>query len=143
MSETRDLRNVSRPLPASQGGQGPTQRTLTIIVACLNEEANLRHTYENIASATKDVALDDHEIIIVDDGSRDRTGQIADDIASADPKVRVIHHDEPGLGASMRRGIEASRMNYMIVLPGDNEISPPSIREIPQCAEPMSSCCSP
>lgn len=131
MTETRDLRDGSRPLPASQGGQGPTQRTLTIIVACLNEEANLRHTYENIASATREVALDDHEIIIVNDGSRDRTGQIADDIAAADPKVRVIHHaTNQGFGASMRRGIEASRMNYMIVLPGDNEISLPSIRNI-------------
>lgn len=121
----------NRPLPESKGGSAPAHKSLTIVVACLNEEPNLRHTYENISAAVSDIALDDYEILIVDDGSRDRTGQIADEIAAADPKVRVIHHPtNQGFGASMKRGIETSRMSYMIVLPGDNEISQASIRSI-------------
>ncbi|SEP48135.1 Glycosyltransferase involved in cell wall bisynthesis [Rhodospirillales bacterium URHD0017] len=121
----------ARPLPAWKGGQVPSQRSLTIVVACLNEEPNLRHTCENIAAAVKEVALDDYEIVIVDDGSRDRTGQIADEIAASDRKVQVIHHPtNQGFGASMQRGIETSRMSYMVVLPGDNEISLASIKAI-------------
>lgn len=130
-ADTARTEEKSPPLPAWKGGQSPTRRSLTIVVACLNEEPNLRNTYENISAAVREVTLDDYEILIVDDGSRDRTGQIADEIAAANPKVRVIHHETNlGFGASMRRGIEASRMNYMIVLPGDNEISLPSIRNI-------------
>jgi glycosyltransferase involved in cell wall biosynthesis len=131
MTQTNKAHNDGRPLPAWRGGQGPSQRSLTIVVACLNEEPNLRHTYENIASAVKEVELDDYEIVIVDDGSRDRTGEIADEIAAGDPKVQVVHHPtNQGFGASMRRGIESSRMSYMVVLPGDNEISLASIRNI-------------
>jgi len=88
-------------------------------------------THDNIDTAVREAALDDYEVGIVDDGSRDLTGSIADEIAAGDPKVRVIHHPtNQGFGASMRRGIETSRMNFMIVLPGDNEISLPSIQKI-------------
>lgn len=111
--------------------RAPRQRSLTIIVACLNEEANLRHTCDNIAAATREAPLDDYEVVIVNDGSSDRTGAIADDIAAQDPKVRVVHHEtNKGFGSSMMHGIEVSRMAYMIVLPGDNEISLPSIKNI-------------
>jgi glycosyltransferase involved in cell wall biosynthesis len=122
--------NAGIPRPLAKGG-GPDRRNLTVVVACLNEEANLRHTYDNITAALREVALDKHEIVIVNDGSRDRTGQIADEIAGSDPNVQVVHHPtNQGFGASMLRGIELSRMGYMVVLPGDNEISLASIKSI-------------
>jgi glycosyltransferase involved in cell wall biosynthesis len=132
MNQADSGRGSDKPLslPMSKG-QPPLQRSLTIVVACYNEEDNLQSTYDNIVAAIRETSLDDHEVLIVDDGSRDRTGMIADEIASNDTKVQVIHHrPNQGFGASMSRGIEMSRMNYMIVLPGDNEISLPSIKSI-------------
>lgn len=124
------MTSADRPLPLAND-RAPRQRSLTIIVACLNEEANLRHTCENIAAATREAPLDDYEVVIVNDGSSDRTGAIADEIAAQDPKVRVVHHEtNKGFGSSMMHGIEVSRMSYMIVLPGDNEISLSSIKNI-------------
>jgi dolichol-phosphate mannosyltransferase len=130
MRQAGDMRESEKPLPMSTG-QVSLQRSLTIVVACYNEEANLRHTYENIIAATKEASLDDYEVVIVDDGSSDRTGLIADEIASNDATVRVVHHNpNQGFGSSMIRGIEMSRMTYLVVLPGDNEISLPSIKSI-------------
>jgi glycosyltransferase involved in cell wall biosynthesis len=130
MRQAGDARGRDKPLPMSTG-QAPLQRSLTIVVACFNEEANLRNTYENIVAATKEASLDDYEVVIVDDGSSDRTGLIADEIASNDAKVQVVHHKpNQGFGSSMIRGIEMSCMTYLVVLPGDNEISLPSIKSI-------------
>jgi dolichol-phosphate mannosyltransferase len=121
-----------KPVPAPLAElQAAPRRSLTIVVACYNEEANLASTYDNIAAAVQETALEDYEILIVDDGSRDRTGQIADDIAARDAKVQVVHHNpNHGFGASIIRGIERSGMTYLIVLPGDNEISLASIKTI-------------
>ena len=65
------------PLPLRKY-RDPLGKSLTIVVACFNEEANLRSTYENIAAAIRDGALDDYEIVIVNDGSSDGTGPIAE-----------------------------------------------------------------
>jgi glycosyltransferase involved in cell wall biosynthesis len=130
MSRADDGRKEPLPLPMSKG-QTPLQRSLTIVVACYNEEANLRSTYDNIVAAIGETSLVDYEVLIVDDGSRDRTGVIADEIAANDAKVQVVHHNpNRGFGSSMIRGIEMSRMTYLVVLPGDNEISLPSIKNI-------------
>jgi glycosyltransferase involved in cell wall biosynthesis len=132
MKQRGDACGSDKPFPLSVGkGQAPMQRSLTIVVACYNEEANLRSTYDNIVAAIRETSLDDYEVLIVDDGSRDRTGVIADEIAANDAKVQVVHHrPNQGFGSSMIRGIEMSRMTYLVVLPGDNEISLPSIKNI-------------
>lgn len=65
---------------------------------------------------------DSFEIILVDDGSRDRTGEIADRIAADDSRVRVVHHPvNRGYGAALKSGIAACRHEWIFYTDGDNQ----------------------
>jgi glycosyltransferase involved in cell wall biosynthesis len=107
-----------------------TIRSISVIIPCLNEEENLRATYENVIAALKDRA-EEFEILIFDDGSSDKTGEIADAIQKSDPSVAVWHNrPNKGFGYNFTKGITIARMNYVAVIPGDNEISGESIGRI-------------
>lgn len=65
---------------------------------------------------------DSFEIVIVDDGSRDRTPELADALAAGDPRIRVIHHrPNRGYGGAVRSGLEAARMPYVFFTDGDRQ----------------------
>ncbi|MDE3194174.1 MAG: glycosyltransferase family 2 protein [Chloroflexota bacterium] len=65
---------------------------------------------------------DDLEVIVVDDGSTDRTGAIADRLASEDTRVRVVHHrPNRGYGAAVRSGLLAARKEYVFFTDGDRQ----------------------
>ena len=86
-----------------------------------NEEANLRGLVEE-AVATLPALADAFEIVIVDDGSRDATPRIADELAAADPHVRVVHHPRNlGYGAALRSGLAAARFDLIAFTDGDRQ----------------------
>ena len=65
---------------------------------------------------------DEYEIIIVDDRSPDRAGEIADELAREHPCIRVIHHPRHlGYGAAVRTGLAACRHEYICFTDGDDE----------------------
>lgn len=102
---------------------------VTIFVPAYNEVDNLHGTIEDIAAAAE--ALTQYEIIIVDDGSTDGTGALADRLAATRPGVRVIHAAvNRGLAAGYRAALAAARLPYFTFVPGDREVSRASIREI-------------
>jgi glycosyltransferase involved in cell wall biosynthesis len=87
-----------------------------------NEEANLEGLVEE-ALATLPLIADTFEIIAVNDGSRDRTGEIADRLAAAHPGiVRVIHHEtNRGYGGALRSGFENARYELLCLTDGDRQ----------------------
>jgi glycosyltransferase involved in cell wall biosynthesis len=87
-----------------------------------NEEANLGALVEESLEALPAIA-DRFEIIAVDDGSKDRTPEIADALAAARPGVvRVVHHPvNLGYGAALRSGFRASRYGLIVFIDGDRQ----------------------
>ena len=86
-----------------------------------NEQENIQHVYESACEVLKKMGMD-YEIILVDDGSRDKTGGIADAIAAADPRVRVVHHPvKSGYGAALQSGFRAATKTLVFYTDGDRQ----------------------
>lgn len=103
--------------------------SISIIVAALDEQDGLAPSVHAVQAALDDICS--YEIIIVDDGSRDRTGAMADDLAARNASIRVVHNPcTLGLGASYRRGFELARGQYTLLIPADNETPSDTIRAI-------------
>lgn len=92
---------------------------VSLVLPALNEVENLE---EAVAQARGPLAeIDpDWEIVIVDDGSTDGTGDLAERLADRDGRIRVVHHAENrGLGAAVRSGFEAARGTLLIYADSD------------------------
>jgi len=71
------------------------------------------------------------EIVIVDDGSPDRSGAIADELARQHPEIRVIHHERNlGYGAAVRSGLAACRHDVVCMTDGDDEYEVEDFRKL-------------
>jgi glycosyltransferase involved in cell wall biosynthesis len=94
-------------------------KSLTVVIPAYNEEENLEATVREVVAAAS--SFEAYELIIIDDSSRDRTGEIADLLAAQDTHVRVVHNNpNQGLGWNFRHGIELAKMQYVAMVPGDN-----------------------
>lgn len=105
-------------------------RRVSIVVPALNEAGNLEGAVRDIVAAAR-VELDDYEVLVVDDGSTDGTGAVADRLALELPAVRVFHQPQHlGLRAAYARALAAARFEYFGFLPGDREVSAESVQRI-------------
>jgi len=104
-------------------------RTLSIIVPAYNESGNVEAVVDTITRAVAE--LDDFEILLVDDGSSDDTGKIADRLAESHSRVTAVHHPtNRGFAAAYRTGLDLAHLGFVTFLPGDNEVAPESVRSI-------------
>jgi dolichol-phosphate mannosyltransferase len=98
-------------------------RTISVIIPALNEEANILGAVDEVIAALGN-RFEDYELLLFDDGSQDRTGELMDSLARANPRVRVTHNDQSrNLGGVYKQGIAAARFDYLFLVPGDNEIT--------------------
>ncbi len=101
--------------------------SISVVVPALNEEGNLSACIDDILGALGD-KFEAYEIIIINDGSTDRTGEIADRIARANPNVRVKHHRKNrGLGYAVASGYRSAKKEYVVWYPGDNGMKKASL----------------
>lgn len=64
----------------------------------------------------------EYEILIIEDGSPDSTGRVADELARAYPKVRVVHHEKNcGYTATLVEGFKSGKYDYVMYTDGDNQ----------------------
>jgi glycosyltransferase involved in cell wall biosynthesis len=99
----------------------PAQRLpgLTVVLPCFNEAPNVAQAIHEATWAAVWNA-DEHQIIVVDDGSTDGTGQIAADVARSVPHIRVVHHDRNrGYGAALASGLRAAQMPWVLLTDSD------------------------
>lgn len=95
--------------------------SLSVFFPAYNEEANLAQTVEKAASILPEVAQE-WEILIVNDGSTDQTGEIAAELAAADARIRVITHSpNRGYGAAFKSGLYNSRLELIAFTDADGQ----------------------
>lgn len=97
---------------------------LSIIMPALNEENNIRAAVENTLQAFDDFQIEG-EILVVNDGSTDRTRDIVRGELAQEGRVSMITHENPqGIGASFWDGVDRAKGNIVSMFPGDNENDP-------------------
>jgi glycosyltransferase involved in cell wall biosynthesis len=97
---------------------------LSIFFPMWNEEAYLHRAVRAAKEISERLVVDgeigDYEIIVVDDASTDATGVLADELAAADPHVRVVHHPKNRkLGGSIKSGFEAAKGDLVLYTDAD------------------------
>lgn len=104
--------------------------SLTVIISALNEEGNLQSAVRDVEEALGN-QVSSYEMIIINDGSCDRTGAVADRLAARSSSIRVIHHKQnQGLGASILEGYREASKEYVMWYPGDNGVQKESLKDM-------------
>jgi len=95
--------------------------SISVFFPVYNDEATVEQVAEKAIRICDEIAYAS-EVIIVDDGSPDRSGAIADELARKHETIRVIHHDRnQGYGAAVRSGLAACRYEWICMTDGDDE----------------------
>ncbi len=77
----------------------------------------------------------DLEVILVDDGSPDRCGEICDEYAGKDERIRVIHKENGGLSSARNAGLEIARGEYVAFVDSDDTVTPDCYEKLFRCVE--------
>ena len=100
---------------------------ISFIVPCFNEESNIINTIEEILHISNKCIFDRFELIIIDDGSTDNTFKQV----KANKNIRKFKHKKNiGIGAAYKTGLQKSKGEYIIMIPGDNSHPLSSIKPI-------------
>lgn len=103
---------------------------VSIIVPVYNAEKTIGRCINSILNQT----YKDFELLLLDDGSTDASGQICDAYAQKDPRVRVLHKGNSGVSDTRNRGIALSKGDYLQFADSDDWIAPEATRFLVQAA---------
>lgn len=104
---------------------------VSIVAPCYNEEAILEQNITTIISYLENLAKYKWEIVIVNDGSKDKTGEIADNLAKQYANIRVIHHPvNLNLGLALQTGFRNSSGDIIVVMDIDLSYSVDNIEKL-------------
>jgi len=104
---------------------------ITFFIPCYNEEKNIEATIENVLEAVRDCPMS-YEMLIFDDASVDNTIKVVEQIMADRPElpIRIVRSKENrGLGFNYSRGSFFAKMNYYMLINGDNVEPAEAIRE--------------
>lgn len=94
---------------------------ISVFFPCYNEQQNVVRTVENAREVLEKIGAD-LEIIIINDGSSDETGHIADELAGRDRRIKVVHHRRNlGYGAALQSGFGAATKELVFYTDGDGQ----------------------
>lgn len=101
---------------------------LSILIPAYNEQAGLAGAVRQVLAKTEEMGIS-AEVIVVDDGSTDGTGAVADVLAAGDARVRAIHHPaNRGIGGGFVTGVAAADGEWLILIPADLAIDLEELR---------------
>jgi glycosyltransferase involved in cell wall biosynthesis len=95
--------------------------SLSIVLPAYNEEANVENAVNEVSTVARRLGLE-HEIIVVNDGSTDRTGEIARAMMARIPNLRLVeHHPNRGYGGALKAGFAAASKELITFFPADRQ----------------------
>lgn len=108
----------------------PATGGISAFFPCYNDSATLQALIEKALGVLGEIT-DDYEVIIVDDGSSDGSGEVIDSLAARYERVRVVRHDRNrGYGAALRSGIKTSRGEWVFYTDSDGQYDVGDLRHL-------------
>ena len=104
---------------------------VSIVVPVYNVKDYLEKCVDSILRQTER----EFELLLIDDGSTDGSGELCDTLAERDGRVRVIHQENRGLGGARNTGIEAARGTWLLLVDSDDWIEPEILEKALKAAE--------
>jgi glycosyltransferase involved in cell wall biosynthesis len=95
------------------------QVQISVIIPVYKVENYLRRCLDSVCNQT----FEDFEVILVDDGSPDASGEICDEYAKKDPRFHVIHKPNGGVSSARNEGIKKAIGKYVVFIDSDDEVS--------------------
>ncbi len=111
---------------------GPQSARVSVVVPAFQAEATLRDAFASLTAQT----FGGWEAVVVDDGSTDRTGGIAAELAAADARVRVVRQANAGVSAARNAGLEAAAAEWVLFLDADDRLTPDALEHLLTAAGP-------
>lgn len=103
---------------------------MSLFFPVYRDEATVARVAEKALALLSEIA-GDYEVIIVDDGSPDKAGEVAEELARRHRQVRVIHHPQNlGYGAALRTGFAAAQYDWICFTDGDDEYEVSDLRKL-------------
>jgi glycosyltransferase involved in cell wall biosynthesis len=101
----------------------PGMRSLTVAIPAFNEEKCIEQTVQAVLAAARIAPDLNVEVLVVDDGSADRTAEIVQGLSQRYGNVRVVRNPTNlGVGSAIRRAIAEANSEKIVIVPGDNDV---------------------
>ena len=115
-------------------------KTLCVVVPCYNEELCLPETVPQFQAKLKELtekglASEDSKILFVNDGSKDRTLEICEDIRKQDPRLKVFSVKNSGPGVARNFGLKEAKGEYVSFADADDEMVMTGLKKLTAVAE--------
>ena len=104
---------------------------LTVCICAYNAEKYIAETLESLSKQT----FKDFELFLVDDGSKDRSGEICDEYAKNDNRIKVIHKENGGAPSARNVAIDQAEGKYMFFMDPDDWAEPFMLEDLVRTAE--------
>ena len=122
--------STSRRLAAADEGAVDDRPRISLFFPVYRDESTVERVTRKAIRVLEELAAE-HEVLIIDDGSPDSAGAVADELASQLATVRVIHHQRNlGYGAALRTGFHAARHEWIAFTDGDDEYEVDDLRKL-------------
>jgi glycosyltransferase involved in cell wall biosynthesis len=103
-------------------------KSISFVLPAYNEQENIERATMAVVEVAETLGLDDYEVIVVDDGSTDRTAEIIDGLARTNPHVRPIHQPRNlGYADALKTGFTGARMGLVFYTDSDLQFD---VREV-------------
>lgn len=107
--------------------------SISIAIPAFNEEENIEWVIKDTLK-TLPKYFNDYEVIVIDDGSTDKTGEVVDKLTKRRSNLKVIHQPNGGYSVAMLTGIKAATKEYVAYMPADGQFL---IEDMRHCFEVM------
>jgi glycosyltransferase involved in cell wall biosynthesis len=106
---------------------------ISVVIPVYNVEKHIKRCIDSVLNQT----YQDFEIILIDDGSEDQSGQICDEYANKDKRVKVIHKENARVSAARNDGIKMAKGKYLSFIDSDDWIEPEMFQVMVNKAEEL------